>query len=88
LILRFYNLNLNFLFSVVRHRILFPAVPDESEIQNQNQNQNAVHDSDEDTDSENETEKQNSETQKAVNSICVRVVDESNQTVEVMNMNV
>jgi hypothetical protein len=67
---------------------LFPAVPDESEIQNQNQsqNQNTVHDSDEDTDSE--TEEQNSETQKAVNSICVRVVDESNQTVEVMNMNV
>jgi len=86
LILRLYNLNLNFLFSVVRHRILFPAVPDESEIQNQNQSQNAVHDSDEDTDSE--TEEQNSETQKAVNSICVRVVDESNQTVEVMNMNV
>ncbi len=65
---------------------MFPAVPDESEIQNQNQSQSAVHDSDEDTDSE--TEEQNSETQKAVNSICVRVVDESNQTVEVMNMNV
>ena len=79
------------LVSVVRQRILFPPVSDDPETQNQAQNQgqnqgdNAVHDSDEDSDSEAE---ENSETQKAVSSISVRVLDESNQTVEVVNMNV